>query len=431
MTIAFLLIAFMVLLLLGVPVVFSLGIPAVFYFFLQGGNVPIQFMPHAMSSPLFNYVLVALPAFLLMGRMMNSAGITDRLFDASIAIVGRFRGGLAHANVFASMLMSSMSGTAVGDAGGLGYIQMEIMTKAGYRREFSAGISAASPILGPIFPPSVSMVILGATAEISIGRLFLAGVVPGFIMTVALMINVALRAHFTAEGRTWPVERVPFKRGFKACSRAALPMLCPVLIVVSIIKGIVTPTEAAILAINFSILLGLIYRKLTWKKFWKTVEETVVSTGIFMFIIAIAGFFTWIITREGLPQAIRGFLAPLISTSPTVGLLLIALFLLAIGTFMDTTAAILLVAPVMMPIIRGMGVDVIHFGMILIVALMIGIITPPLGICVFVLSDVAQLPVKDVQKEAIRYVPAMVIVLLIVIFFPDIIVWLPNLVFGK
>jgi len=430
MTIAFLLVTFMVLLLLGVPVVFALGIPSVFYFFIQGGNIPIQFMPHSMSQPLFNYVLVALPAFLLMGRMMNATGITDRLFHASVAIVGRFRGGLAHANVFASMLMSSMSGTAIGDAGGLGYVQMEIMTKAGYRREFSAGISAASPILGPIFPPSVSMVILGATAEISIGRLFLAGVFPGFIMMIALMVNVALRAHFTTEGRTWPIEKVPFKQGLKSCSQAVLPMLCPVIIVVSIIKGIVTPTEAAILAINFSILLGLIYRKLTFKKFWKTMEETIVSTGVFMFIIAIAGFFTWILTREGLPQAIRGFLGPLLSSNEIVALLMIAGFLLLIGTFLDTTAAILLVAPVIMPIVRGMGVDVIHFGMVLLVALMIGIITPPLGICVFVLSEVAQLPVKDVQKEAIRYLPAMVVVLLLIIFFPTITTWLPNLVFG-
>ena len=430
MTIVFLFTAFLVLLFLGFPVAFSLGIPTVFYFFLQGGFIPIEFMPHSMTNPLFNYVLVALPAFLLSGRMMNSTGVTDRLFDAAIALVGRFRGGLAHANIVASMMFASMSGTAVGDAGGLGQVEMQMMTKAGYRRDFSAGITASSSILGPIIPPSVSMVILGATAEISIGRLFLGGVVPGLVMALALMINIALRAHFTKEGRTWPVEKVPLKKGIRSCMRAILPMLCPVIIIGSIMMGVVTPTEAAVLAIDYALILGIIYREVSFKSLWKTLEETVVSTGVFMYIIAIAGFFTWVVTREGLPIAIKGLLAPLMSFSPTIGLLAIAVFLLIVGCFLDTTAAILLVAPVIMPIIRSLGIDVVHFGIIMIVALLIGIITPPFGICLFVMSEVADLPVKPVTKEAIRYVPAMVIVLLLVIFFPQIVLWIPNKIFG-
>jgi tripartite ATP-independent transporter DctM subunit len=429
MIIAFLFIAFLVLLFLGLPVAFALGIPTVFYFFLQDSFVPIEFMAHSMTTPLFNYVLVALPAFLLSGRMMNSSGVTDRLFDAAIAVVGRFRGGLAHANVFASMLFASMSGTAVGDAGGLGQVEMQMMEKAKYRKDFAAGITAASSILGPIIPPSVSMVILGATAEISIGRLFMAGIIPGIIMALALMGNITLRAHFTKEGKTWPVEKVPLKKGLKSCARAILPMFCPVIIIGSISMGIVTPTEAAVLAIDYALLLGLFYREISWKSLWKTLEDTVVTTGVFMYIIAIAGFFTWVVTREGLPIAIRDMLAPLMSVNPTVGLLLIAAFLLVVGCFLDTTAAILLVAPVIMPIVRSLGVDVVHFGVIMIVALLIGIITPPFGICLFVLSDVAELPVWSVTKEAIRYLPAMIICLLIVIFFPQIVLYIPNLIF--
>ena len=430
MTIIFLTVGFLGLLFLGVPVAFSLGIPTIFYFFSQGGFVPIEFMPHCMTSPLFNYVLVALPAFLLSGRMMNSSGVTDRIFDAAIAIVGRFRGGLAQANVFSSVLFATMSGTAIGDAGGMGLVEMKMMNKAGYRPAFSAGISAASPVIGPIIPPSVAMVILGATAEISIGRLFLGGVFPGLLMALALMVNVALRAHFTAEGRTWPVEKVPFKKTMRSLRRAALPMCCPVIIVGGIVLGIVTPTEAAILAIDFALLLGLFYREVSWKNLWKTLEETVVSIGVFMYLIAIASFFTWVVLREGLPTILKGLLAPLVTYDPTVTLLIMFVFLLFLGCFLDTTPAILLLAPLLVPIVKSLGIDVVHFGVFMTMALCIGIVTPPFGICVFVLSEVAQLPVKDVQKEAIRYVPAMIIVTILVIFFPQIILWLPNSVFG-
>lgn len=430
MTIAFLTILFLGLLLLGAPVAFALGIPTAVYFFMQGGRIPIEFMPHTMTSPLFNYVLVALPAFLLVGRMMNSSGVTDRLFNASIALVGRFRGGLAHSNVFASVLFATMSGTAIGDAGGMGQVQMRMMTQAGYRKAFSAGISAASPIIGPILPPSVAMVILGATAEISIGRLFLGGVFPGLLLALALMVNVALRAHFTAEGRTWPIEKVPAKKTVKSLFGAFLPMLCPVIIVGGIVGGVVTPTEAAILAINFALLLGIIYREMTWKKLWKTLEETIVSAGVFMYLIAVASFFTWVVLREGLPQVLRGLLAPMIDFNPTIALLVLLLCLLFLGCFLDTTPAILLLAPILVPIVRGLGIDVVHFGVFMTLALCIGIVTPPFGICVFVLSDVAKLPVREVQKEAIRYVPAMVVVAVLLILFPQIVLWLPNRIFG-
>jgi tripartite ATP-independent transporter DctM subunit len=324
-----------------------------------------------------------------------------------------------------------MSGTAVGDAGGLGQVEMEMMDKAGYKRDFAAGITAASSVLGPVIPPSVSMVILGATAEISIGRLFMAGLFPGIIMALCLMGNIALRAHFTKDGKNWPVEKVPLKKGIRALLRAILPMMCPVIIIGSISLGIVTPTEAAVLAIDYALLLGIIYREVSFKSLWKTLEETVVTTGTFMYIIAIAGFFTWVVTREGLPQAIRGILTPLMNFNPTVGMLLIAVFLLIVGCFLDTTAAILLVAPVIMPVVRSLGIDPVHFGIIMVTGLLIGIITPPFGICLFVLADVAKLPVSSVTKEAVRYLPAMAICLLIIIFWPQLALWLPGLVFGK
>jgi len=422
---------FVLLMFAGVPVAYAMGLPSiVYFFFMQAGNTPIEFIPHTMTSPLFNFVLIALPAFLLSGRVMNSSGVTVRLYALAISLVGRFRGGLAYANIVASIIFSSMSGTAVGDAGGLGPVQMKMMTQAGYRKEFSAGISASSSVLGAIFPPSVAMVILGATAEISIGRLFLAGIFPGFIMAGALLANVFYQARFTEEGKAWPVEVVPLKRIPVDLGKAIGPILTPVIIVGGIVSGLVTPTEAAVLAIVYSILLGIIYRELTFKTFFATLADSAVTTGVFMFIIAVAGFFTWTVTQMGLPMLITNALSPLAEFSPSLTMLVLAAFFVFMGMFLDTTAAILLLTPTLMPIVNAVGLDPVHFGAVMVVALITGIVTPPMGICVFVMSDVARLPVKDVQKESMRYLPAMFIALLIIIFARDLVLFLPNLLMG-
>ena len=428
--IAMMLIVFMVLLLLGVPVAFSLGIPTMIYFFLNQGTIPIEFMAHTMTNPLFNYVLIALPAFLLSGRMMNGAGVTERIFNLAKALVGRFRGGLVYTNIIASMLFASMSGTAVGDAGGLGAIEIDMMDRAGYKKEVTAGVTAASSVLGPIIPPSVNMVIVGATASISVGKLFMGGIIPGAIMAIALMANIFIRAHFTEEGRSWPVEVVKGKDVGSALLHGILPMCCPLIIIGGINFGIFTPTEAAIAAIDYAIVLGVFYREVSFRSIWQTLRETIASAGTFMYIIAVAGFYTWILTREGLPQVLTSLLAPIANNSQTVGLLLIAGFLLIAGCFLDTTAAILMVTPILMPVVNALGINPVVFGVMLVVALIIGIITPPFGICLFVVADVAKVPVGAVTKESIRYLPAMIIALLLIIFFPDLINWLPTLVYG-
>ena len=420
---------FLVFLFAGVPVAFALGVPALFYLFV--GDVPMSFVAHSMTSPLKNYVLIALPAFLLSGRMMNSSGVTDRLFKAAQALVGRFRGGLAYTNVVASMMFASMSGTAVGDAGGLGQVEMEMMEKAGYTTKFSAGITACSSVLGPLIPPSVAMVVLGATAEINISHLFMGGFIPGIIMAVALLINIFMRAKFTVEGQTWPINKVGGRDAIFALLRGIPPMLTPIIVIGGISFGVVTPTEAAVLAIDYSIILGLIYHELNLKTFWRTLTDTVESAGTFMIIIAIAGFFTWIVTREGLPGMISSFLTPIVNSSPVLGMLVLGALFLVLGCFLDTTAAILLITPVLMPIVRQLGLDPIHFGVVMVVGLIIGIITPPFGICLFVMSNVANLPVKTVTIECLKYLPAMIIVFILIILIPQLSTWLPNLLFGQ
>ncbi len=424
MTILILVLLFLLFLFAGMPVAFALGVPSLFYFFMV--EIPIHFVSHTMASPLKNYVLVALPAFLLSGRMMNSAGVTDRLFRFAQALVGRFRGGLAYTNVVASAMFASMSGTAVGDAGGLGQVEMQMMDKAGYDKTFAAGITACSSVLGPLIPPSVAMVVLGATAELNISHLFLGGFIPGLLMMAALMVNIFIRARFTKAGRNWPIDRVPANEVMGAVLRGIPPFITPLIVIGGISFGVVTPTEAAILAIDYSLMLGLIYREVTLKKLWVTLTDTVETVGTFMIIIAIAGFFTWIVTRQGLPTMISELLTSIVNHSSLIGMLVLGVFFLVLGCFLDTTAAILLVTPVLMPIVKKLAIDPIHFGVVMVAALVIGIVTPPFGICLFVMADVAKLPVKRVTKECLKYLPAMIITLILVIMVPEFATWLPN-----
>ena len=428
--ITILLLTFLILLCIGMPIAFALGLPGLVYLLMQGGSVSIVNLPHSMTTPLFSYVLIALPAFLLSGRMMNSAGVTTRLFDAALAIVGRFKGGLAYANVVASMMFASMSGTAVGDTGGLGAIEMEMMDKAGYKKSFSAGITASSSVIGPLIPPSVAMVVLGASAGISTGKLFLGGLIPGIIMGLALMVSIFVQSRTTKEGKNWPVTKIPAKEIPVKLLKAVPALMSPVIIIGGITTGVFTPTEAAIVAIDYSIILGIVYKELTFRSFMQALKDAVETSGTFMLIIAIAGFFTWIITKEGLATVLQNMLSPLYSAGPVFVLLVLAVILVIVGCFMDTTAAILLITPIFMPIINNLGLDQVHFGVMMTVALISGIVTPPFGICLFVMSDVSGLPVSTVTKECAKYLPAMFLVLLLIIFCPALSTWLPNLFYS-
>jgi len=382
-----------------------------------------------MTTPLLSYVLISLPAFLLSGRMMNSSGVTTRLFDAALAICGRFRGGLAYANVVASMMFASMSGTAVGDAGGLGAIEMQMMGEAGYKKSFAAGITACSSVIGPLIPPSVAMVVLGSSSGVSTGKLFMGGIIPGIMMGLALIVSIFVQTKVTEDGKHWPTYTVPLKEVPIKILRAVPAMMSPVIIIGGITSGVFTPTEAAVVSIDYSIILGVVYKELTFKSLIQAIKDTVETSGTFMLIIAIAGFFTWIVTKIGLATVLKSGLMFLYAYGPILVLLVVALVLFIIGCFMDTTAAILLVTPIFYPIIRSLGIDEVQFGVIMTVALMSGIVTPPFGICLFVMADVAHLPVSAVTKECLKYLPAMFLVLLLVIFIPGFSTWLPGLVY--
>lgn len=421
-------VSFLVLMLLGVPVAFAMGIPCIVWVLFLRDGMPIVVIPQNIMSYMLSFTLISMPGFLFVGRMMNTCGITDRLFKFAVAMVGRFRGGLAHANALASMLFASMSGTAIGDAGGLGLVEMKMMKDAGYQDDVAAGITASSSILGPIIPPSSCMILLGAVAEISVASLFYGGVLPGILMAGALMLNIAFRAKFTKKGRAWPKTPIPWREAIKTIPQAIPALGTFVVILGSIMGGLCTATEAAILAAWYSVLLGVCYKKLTFKTLWKTLLETVDACGVFMLIVAVASLLAWEFTIEGLPGILKVFMQSMVANGSTVGLLLICgLIFLAMGCFLDTSAGILLVAPILMPVVSSLGINAVHFGLVMIIGLMIGIITPPFGICLFVVSEVGKVPVKKVTMEAIKYLPAMVVVLLIVILFPDVVLWLPRL----
>ena len=422
-------IAFILLLLLGVPVAFALGVPTLGWLSLNP-SMPVTVVSQNIMKYMLSFTLISMPGFLFVGRMMNTCGITDRLFRFAIAMVGRFRGGLAHANALASMMFAAMSGTAIGDAGGLGLVEIKMMKDAGYDADFAAGITASSSILGPIIPPSSCMVMLGSIAEISVASLFYGGVFPGIIMAGSLMGMVALRARFTKKGRTWPKTVIPWKEALKTIPQAIPPMFTFVVILGSIMGGICTPTEAAVLAVWYSIFLGICYKKLTWKTLWKTLHETVNACGVFMLIVSVASYLAWIFTIEGLPQMLRSALMSMAGGNQIAMYLICTVIFLIIGCFLDTSAGVLLLAPIIMPVVSSLGINVVHFGVIMVIALMIGIITPPFGICLFVVAEVGGVPVRSVTKEAVKYIPAMLITLLLVIIFPQLVTWLPSVLLG-
>ena len=423
-------ISFLVLMLLGVPVVFALGIPGIIWLLISP-NMPVTILAQNLMAYLNSFTLLCLPGFLFVGRLMTTCGVTDRLFNFAVALVGKFRGGLAYANCVASMMFASMSGSAIADAGGLGLVEMSMMKQAGYKPEMAAGVTAASSIIGPIIPPSAAMVMLGAIAEISVAKMFFGGIVPGIMLCLFMCVHVWIRAHFTEEGKQWPTTELPKKERRKAILGGIPAMFTFVLILGSILGGICTTTEAAVIAVWYSILLGIIYKKVTFKSLWDTAKNTVRGCGPLFIIMTAAAFFSWILTREGLSRllqtAMTGFAA---SYSETALVLMCVLVFLIVGCFMDTSAAVLLLAPIIIPVVKSVGIDPIYFGVLMVLGLMVGIITPPFGICLFVVSGVAKIPVKDVTKEAIRYIPAMVAVILLVVFFPQIVTFIPNTFFN-
>ncbi|TDV90658.1 tripartite ATP-independent transporter DctM subunit [Halomonas alkaliantarctica] len=413
------------LLVMGVPIAISLAGSCLLYVLLTG-RVPDVVVMHRMINGVDSFPLLAIPFFILAGNLMNNGGITVRIFDFAKALMGWMRGGLGHVNVGASIVFSGMSGAAVADAGGLGTIEIKAMKDAGYDEEFSVGITAASSTIGPIIPPSLPMVIYGVMASVSVGQLFVAGLVPGLLMGLVLMAMITIisrRRGYTRDAVfSFPVLGHTFKRAF-------LSLLTPVIIVGGIMSGAFTPTEAAIAAVVYALVLGgVVYRSLTWRRLLKVSMETIETTAVILLIVAGASIFAWILTSNQVTQHVVTLLGPF-ADNPIATLIIINLVLILVGCFMETIAAITILVPVLLPVAVTAGVDPVHFGVIMVLNLMIGLLTPPVGMVLYVLSRVSGISFEKCMRGTLPFLVPLVIALLLVTFIPAISLWLPTLIY--
>ncbi|QEM82057.1 TRAP transporter large permease [Halomonas binhaiensis] len=411
------------LLVCGVPIAVSLAGSCLIYVLLTG-RVPDVVVVHRMVNGIDSFPLLAIPFFILAGNLMNNGGITARIFDFAKALMGWMRGGLGHVNVGASIVFSGMSGAAVADAGGLGTIEIKAMRDAGYDDEFSVGITAASSTIGPIIPPSLPMVIYGVMASVSVGRLFAAGLIPGLLMGVALMIMIVWMSRRRGYQRDARFSVSVLGRSF---SRAFLSLLTPVIIVGGIVSGAFTPTEAAIAAVVYALLLGgVVYRTLTWRRLLKVSMETIETTAVILLIVAGASIFAWILTSNNVTAHVMELLGPF-QDNPVAVLLIANLVLIVVGCFMETIAAITILVPVLLPVAVGAGVDPVHFGVIMVLNLMIGLLTPPVGMVLYVLSRVSNISFEKCMRGTLPFLVPLVAALLLVTFVPQVSLWLPTL----
>ncbi|MDD7973763.1 TRAP transporter large permease [Roseinatronobacter alkalisoli] len=425
MEIVILFVALGVMLVLGAPVAVALAGSALLYI-LTSSPVPPLIVAHRMINGVDSFPLLAVPFFILAGNLMNTAGITERIFKFALAVVGWLRGGLGHVNVGASVIFAGMSGAAVADAGGLGAIEIKAMRDAGYDDEFSVGITAASSTIGPIIPPSLPMVIYGVVAGVSIGQLFAAGFIPGLIMAVSLMMLVA----FIAWRRNYPRDQA-FQLSvlWYSFHKAFLSLLTPVIIVGGILTGAFTPTEAAVAACAYALFLGLfVYRTLTLRRFLRVSFDTIETTAVVLMVVGAAAIFAWVLTANRVPELMAGMLLSA-SDRPWVILLLINLILLIVGMFMETVAAITITVPVLLPVALELGIDPVHFGVILVLNLMIGLLTPPVGMVLYVLARVANIRFERAVVGTAPFIVPLAAVLMLITFVPAVTMWLPTLIY--
>ena len=419
--------ALIFLLVIGVPVAISMiGASAVVLGYIRGWEeIPISMIAQRTLYGVNNFTLLAIPAFLLIGKLMNAAGISDRVFNVARTLVGHMKGGLGHVNVVASMIFAGMSGSAVADAGGLGALEIKAMVDDGYPVGFSAAVTASSATIGPIIPPSIPAVIYGALANASIAGIFLGSIIPGLLMGGALMVMVGIISHV----KKYPTkEKASLREIYKAMIHGFLPMLTPLIIIFGILSGIFTPTEASVVALFYCILIAFfVYKAITVRQFFMILKDTALDTAVLLFIIGGSALYSWVLARYQVTDTITSYLSLNIS-SPIIMLLLVNLFTLMIGCFIDSVPALFLLTPILVPLVVKFGIDPVHFGVIMIFNLMLGLITPPVGTVLFTIQKITDISFSTLVKEVAPFYIPLFIVLGIITFFPSVVMFLPNLV---
>ncbi|MEQ1615026.1 MAG: TRAP transporter large permease, partial [Hyphomicrobiaceae bacterium] len=377
-----------------------------------------------------SYALLAIPFFILAGNLMNYGGITERIINFANSAVGRFRGGLAQTTVLATMIFSGISGSAVADASALGKVLIPAMKKQGYGGPFAAALMAAASVCGPIIPPSIPMVIyaLAVGKGVSIAALFLGGVIPGLMLGGSLM----LMAYIISVRRNFPVfETVPWSEIPKRFVPAIPAILTPVIILAGVTAGIVTVTESAAVAVLYALLVGIIiYRELKLSDIFPILKQTALDSALVMFIIAMASGFGYLMAISGLPRATADWISS-ISTNPLAILMAINVLLLIVGCFMEAIAALLILVPVLVPVVQAVGIDLTHFGLVMVFNLMLGLLTPPVGILLYICANFAEVKLEDEIREVMPFLYMGLIVLLLITIFPELVLWLPRLILGS
>lgn len=411
---------------IGAPIALSMVVAAVTYLTLKGQDLGLA--AEQMMQGLFtSFILLAVPLFIVAANVMNAGTISDRLLKFCVAVVGRFRGGLGHVNIVASLIFSGMSGSAIADAAGIGKIIINMMTRDGrYTPGFAAALTAASATIGPIIPPSIPMVMYALVSDTSIGYLFLGGIVPGLLMgLVLMMLNsfLAARKKLAAEQAT-PLRELP-----RLTMQAFPALMMPVILLFGIYGGATTPTEAAAVAAAYALLLaGLFYRSLTLRSLYRVFSESARSSAAVGLVIGAALIFNYIVASENIPGAVAEALKSQ-DMSPVVFLLLINLLILVLGCLLDATTLLLVIIPLFIPACRELGIDLVHFGVVVVVNTMIGLITPPYGILLFVINAVTGISLQSIIREILPFLAVLLFALMLITFIPDIVLWLPR-VFG-
>lgn len=456
--------SFLLLMLVGVPVAISMAVASVLYLVFFG-VAPDIIVAQRMIAGVESFPLLAVPFFILAGNLMNSAGVTGRIYSFAVSLVGWMKGGLAQVNIIGSVIFSGMSGTALADAAGIGTIEIKAMKDHGYPVEAAVGVTAASATLGPIFPPSLPFVIYGMMANVSIGALFMAGIVPGIVMTVLMMITVAIFAYVKRWGSDTPFElkhllEASLEILVVACVplfiylltlaglsvnasvgivlvlllaadwyfdfSAVMALMTPIILIGGMTMGWFTPTEAAVAAVLWSLFLGLVrYRTMTMASLSKASFDTIETTASVLFIVTAASVFAWLLTVSQAAQLLSAAILS-ITDSKWVFLILVNILMLFVGCFLDTIAAITILVPILLPLVLKFDIDPVHFGLIMTLNLMIGLLHPPLGMVLFVLSRVAKLSVERTTMAILPWLVPLFIALIAITFIPAITLWLPT-----
>lgn len=414
----------LVLLLAGLPLFFALGSASMVYFY--AADINLALLTQRMTSSVNSFLILAIPFFFLAGELMNACKLTDRIINLAKVLVGHIYGGLAQVNILSSLIFSGMSGSPTADTTALGSVLIPAMKKEGYPGPFAAAVTVASSMVGPMVPPSVALVIYGTLANVSVGRLLLAGILPGLVIIATQMIFT----YFYARTKGFPrYERASLGEVGKAVTQGGPAILFPVIIVSGILFGIFSPTEAAAVAVAYALMLGWAFKNVGLRDVWQAIVKTAMGTARILAIIAVASAFSWIMVREGVPVKITNSIST-VSENPLVALSLIVLMLLGVGLLMVASSAEIVLTPILVPVILQFGIDPVHFGVIMVFSLIIGGSTPPVGVLLFIAQDIAKIGHADMVRAMIPFYVPLFLALLLLVLFPQVSLLIPNYVFG-